>query len=324
MVHFPGGKRPKICLTRRWPEAVEARLRVSYDVTPNETDIPLDPAQLAKAIRTHDALCPTVADAITREMLSVPDRRVRIIGNFGVGFEHIDLAAAREFGIAVSNTPDVLTEATADIAMTLMLMAMRRAGEAERALRSGKWGGWGPTNFLGQGLAGKTLGLVGFGRIARATARRAEAFGMRIAYHSRREAPDMPPHAYFADLGALAAEADVLSLHAPGGAETRHMVDAALLARMPAHAVLVNTGRGSLVDEAALALALKERRIAAAGLDVYEAEPEVHPALLDLPNAVLLPHLGSATIETRAAMGMKVADNLDRFFAGEPLLDPVG
>jgi lactate dehydrogenase-like 2-hydroxyacid dehydrogenase len=264
-----------------------------------------------------------VTDKVTRAVLTVEGRRTAIVGNYGAGFEHIDLAAAREQGIAVTNTPDVLTEATADIALTLLLMASRRAGEGERELRSGAWTGWRPTHLVGQSLSGKLLGLVGFGRIARATAKRAEAFGMRIAYHSRRPAPDMPPEAYFADLGELAAQADMLSLHAPGGPETRHMVDAALLARMPAHAVLVNTGRGTLIDEAALAEALAARRIAAAGLDVYEAEPNVHPALVDLPNVVLLPHLGSATIEARTAMGMKVADNLDRFFAGEPLLDPV-
>lgn len=316
--------KPKIFLTRRWPEAVEARLAARYDTTLNTADQPLTEAELAEAMRTHDALCPTVTDRVTRAVLAVEGCRARIVGNYGAGFEHIDLAAARERGIAVTNTPDVLTEATADIAMTLMLMAMRRAGEGERELRAGEWTGWRPTHLLGQSLNGKLLGLVGFGRIARAMAKRAEAFGMRIAYHSRRPAPDMPENAYFADLGELAARADVLSLHAPGGAETRHMIDAALLARMPAHAVVVNTGRGSLIDEAALAEALAAHRIAAAGLDVYEAEPNVHPALVGLPNVVLLPHLGSATIEARTAMGMKVADNLDRFFADEPLLDPVG
>ncbi|BBF71781.1 D-glycerate dehydrogenase [Sphingomonas bisphenolicum] len=283
----------------------------------------MDAVALAQAMCDHDALCPTVTDRVTRDILLVQGRRVGIIANYGAGYEHIDLAAAREAGLAVTNTPDVLTEATADIAITLMLMAMRRAAEGERELRAGDWTGWRPTHLVGQSLDGKLLGLVGFGRIARAVARRAQAFGMRIAYHSRRPAADMPADAYYADLGALAQQADVLSLHAPGGAETRHMVDAALLAVMPAHAVLVNTGRGSLVDEGALAEALAERRIAAAGLDVYENEPHVHPTLIDLPNVVLLPHLGSATIEARTAMGMKVADNLDRFFAGEPLLDPV-
>ncbi|WP_217894992.1 2-hydroxyacid dehydrogenase [Sphingobium sp. Z007] len=315
--------RPRILLTRRWPEEVEQRLIASYDVTLNESDRPMDAASLAQAMRDHDALCPTVTDRLTRDIVLAQGRRARIIANYGAGYEHIDLDAAREAGLAVTNTPDVLTEATADIAMTLMLMAMRRASEGERELRAGDWAGWRPTHMIGQSLDGKLLGLVGFGRIARAVAKRAAAFGMRIAYHSRRPADDMPADAYFADLGALAQQADVLSLHAPGGAETRHMVDAALLARMPVHGVLVNTGRGSLVDEAALAQSLAEQRIAAAGLDVYESEPQVHPTLIALRNVVLLPHLGSATIEARTAMGMKVADNLDRFFAGEPLHDPV-
>lgn len=315
--------RPRIALTRRWPVIVEQRLAESYDVTFNQEDRPMDAAELSQAMRDHDALCPTVTDRVTREVLLTDGSRARIVANYGAGFEHIDLIAAREAGIAVTNTPDVLTEATADIALTLMLMATRRAGEGERELRSGAWTGWRPTHLVGQSLDGKLLGLVGFGRIARAVAKRAQAFGMRIAYHSRRPVDDMPADAYYADLGPLAEQADILSLHAPGGAETRHMVDAALLARMPAHAVLLNTGRGSLIDEAALAQALGERRIAAAGLDVYEGEPQVHPGLIDLPNVVLLPHLGSATIEARTAMGMKVADNLDRFFASEPLLDPV-
>lgn len=316
-------ERPRILLTRRWPRMVEERLSASYDVTFNNSDRPMDAAALVQAMRDHDALCPTVTDRVTRDIVLTEGRRARIIANYGAGFEHIDLAAAREAGLPVTNTPDVLTEATTDIAMTLMLMAMRRAGEGERELRAGDWTGWRPTHLVGQSLDGKLLGLVGFGRIARAVAKRAQAFGMRIAYHSRRPADDMPADAYFADLGTLAEQADVLSLHAPGGKETRHMVDAALLARMPAHAVLVNTGRGTLIDEGALAQVLADRRIAAAGLDVYEAEPQVHPGLLALPNVVLLPHLGSATIEARTAMGMKVADNLDRFFAGEPLLDPV-
>lgn len=315
--------RPRILLTRRWPEMVEQRLAARYDVTFNHGDRPMDAAALIQAMRDHDALCPTVTDRVTRDIVLAEGRRARIIANYGAGYEHIDLAAAREAELLVTNTPDVLTEATADIAMTLMLMAMRRAGEGERELRAGDWTGWRPTHLVGQSLDGKLLGLVGFGRIARAVAKRAQAFGMRIAYHSRRPADDMPADAYVADLGALAEQADILSLHAPGGAETRHMVDAALLARMPAHAVLVNTGRGTLIDEGALAQALADRRIAAAGLDVYEAEPQVHPGLIALPNVVLLPHLGSATIEARTAMGMKVADNLDRFFAGKPLLDPV-
>jgi lactate dehydrogenase-like 2-hydroxyacid dehydrogenase len=246
---------------------------------------------------------------------------LKIIANFGAGFEHIDLAAAKGAGVVVTNTPGALTEATADIALTLILMAARRAGEGERELRAKGWAGWRPTHLLGQSLAGKTLGLVGFGRIAQATAQRAKGgFGMRIAYHGRRRS-DAEVEArfeatYHADLGALLAASDVVSLHCPGGPATRHLIDAAALARMKPTAILINTARGSVVDEAALAQALESRRIAAAGLDVYEAEPVVSPALLALENAVLLPHLGSATIESRTAMGMQAADNLDAVFAG--------
>jgi len=315
--------KPKILLTRRWPEAVEARLAASYDVTRNESDVPMDADALATAMREYDALCPTVTDKITRDVILTEGRRARIIGNYGAGFEHIDLDAARTAGITVTNTPDVLTDATADVAMTLILMTTRRAGEGERELRAGEWSGWRPTHLLGRSLRGKVLGLVGYGRIARAVAERAKAFGMEVVVHSRSRADDVPEAAYHASLDSLLRIADVVSLHAPGGAATRHMIDAAALATMKRDAVLVNTGRGTLIDEAALAVALKDGTIAAAGLDVYEREPAVDAALVDLPNAVLLPHLGSATLETREAMGMKVADNLDAFFAGREPLDRV-
>jgi len=218
----------------------------------------------------------------------------------------------------------VLTDATAELALLLMLMAARRAGEGERELRAGDWTGWRPTHLLGQSLAGKTLGLVGYGRIARATAERARAaLGMRIAYHSRRRAEDEDGAVYYDTLEALAEASDVLSLHMPGGPQTHHLIDAALLKRMKPSAILINTARGSVVNEDDLARALSGGVIAGAGLDVYQGEPAINPALLAAPNAVLLPHLGSATLETRTAMGMRVADNLDRFFDGEPLLDRV-
>jgi lactate dehydrogenase-like 2-hydroxyacid dehydrogenase len=321
-------KRPRILLTRRWTGEVEQHLASLYDVTLNERDVPLTPDALRAAMRDYDALCPTVTDRIDADILGVADRRVRLIGNFGVGFNHIDVAAAQRLGISVSNTPDVLTETTADLAILLLLMATRRAGEGERELRDGRWTGWRPTHLLGRSLAGKLLGLVGFGRIAQATARKAHAaFGMQIAYHGRRRAApeaEQPTGArYFASLDELVAQADVISLHCPGGTDTFHLIDAARLARMKPGAVLVNTARGPVVDEAALAEALATRRIAAAGLDVYEQEPRVHPGLLPLENAVLLPHLGSATEETRTAMGMRVAENLAAFFAGRPLRDSV-
>lgn len=316
--------KPKILISRRWPQAVEARLSARYEVTLNEGDTPLTPEQFHAAVSNYDALCPTVSDKVTAGILSAPGARVRIIANYGAGYEHIDLEAAKAAGIAVTNTPDVLTDATAELAVLLMLMASRRAGEGERELRAGEWTGWRPTHLLGQSLAGKTLGLVGYGRIARATAERAKtALGMKIAYHSRRRAEDEDGAVYFNTLEALAEATDVLSLHTPGGPQTHHMVDAALLKRMKPTAILINTARGSVVNEDDLAQALTEGVIAGAGLDVYQGEPAINPALLAAPNAVLLPHLGSATLETRTAMGLRVADNLDRFFNGEPLLDRV-
>jgi lactate dehydrogenase-like 2-hydroxyacid dehydrogenase len=316
--------KPRILISRRWPEAVEQRLGARYDVTLNTTDAPLTVDQLRAAMGEYDALCPTVSDKVPAEVLAAPGARVRIIANYGAGYEHIDLAAAKAAGLMVTNTPDVLTDATAELAVLLMLMTSRRAGEGERELRDGRWAGWRPTHLLGQSLAGKTLGLVGYGRIARATAQRARAaLGMEIAYYSRRRAADEDGATYHGSLESLAAAADVLSLHTPGGPETHHMIDAALLARMKPTALLINTARGSVVAEADLARALTDGVIAGAGLDVYQGEPTVNPLLLAAPNTVLLPHLGSATLETRTAMGMRVADNLDRFFNGEPPRDRV-
>lgn len=321
--------RPRILLTRRWTTEVEQYLARHFDVTLNEGDVPLDAAALRAAMGQFDALCPTVTDRIDRNVLSAPDRRVRLIGNFGVGFNHIDIEAAREFGISVSNTPDVLTDTTADLAILLMLMATRRAGEGERELRAGKWTGWRPTHMMGQSLAGKTLGLIGFGRIAQSTARKARlGLGMKIAYNSRRRASqaiEAEHEAAFIDsVDELVATCDVISLHCPGGPATHHLISAERLRRMKRSAVLINTARGPVVDEAALVEALSQKRIAGAGLDVYEEEPRVHPGLLALDNVVLLPHLGSATQETRTDMGMRVAQNLEAFFAGRPLRDPVG
>ncbi|MEJ0022996.1 MAG: D-glycerate dehydrogenase [Alphaproteobacteria bacterium] len=311
--------RPSVLITRRWPASAVAHLRVRYDVTMDEADSPLTKKALTDAMGKFDALCPAVSDRIDGSIIAAPNPRVRVIGNFGVGVDHIDLEAARNAGIVVTNTPGVLTEATAELAITLILMTTRRAGEGERQLRAGKWVGWHPTHLMGQGLSGKVLGLVGFGRIAQATARIArEAFGMRIAYHSRKAVPGADAE-YYEDLDRLVAAADIVSLHCPGGKETFHLLDGRRLSLMKRAAVLINTARGTVVDEAALAESLRSGSIAAAGLDVYEREPIVHPALLDLENVVLLPHLGSATIETRTAMAMLVAKNLDAFFDGQPL-----
>jgi lactate dehydrogenase-like 2-hydroxyacid dehydrogenase len=260
--------------------------------------------------------------------LSAEPRRARLLANFGVGFNHIDVEAAKARGLSVSNTPDVLTDATADLAMTLLLTVTRRAGEGERHLRSGSWTGWRPTHMLGTQVSGKTLGLVGMGRIARAVAKRAHhGFDMRVIFHD----PYPPSPELAASLGAeprerleqVLEEADFVSLHCPATPETRHLMNAERLGLLKPGAYLINTARGDVVDEAALVAALRSGRLAGAGLDVFEREPQVSPELLAMENVVLLPHLGSATRETRVAMGMRALENLRLFFRGAPLRDRV-
>lgn len=319
--------KPRILLTRRWTASVENYLAERFDLVLNETDVPLAATQLAAAMREYDAVCPTVTDAVTAAVIEQAERRARIIGNFGVGFNHIDIDAARRAGVVVTNTPDVLTDTTADLAILLMLMASRRAGEGERELRAGRWVGWRPTHLLGVDLTGKTLGLIGYGRIAQATARRAHhGFGMRIVYNSRRRASaeieaDCAA-TYITEVDELLRTCDVVSLHCPGGAETFHLLDARRLALLREGAILVNTARGPVIDEAALVTALRGGKLRA-GLDVYEQEPRLAAGLAELENVVLLPHLGSNTEETRTAMGMRVAANLESFFAGNAPRDRV-
>jgi lactate dehydrogenase-like 2-hydroxyacid dehydrogenase len=313
--------RPSLLITRRLPASVLERLRSRYDVTVNPEDRPLGREALLMALRSFDALSPTITDKLDAALLLNSGLKTRIIANFGAGYEHIDVAAAKNSNLVVTNTPDALTDATAELTVLLILTASRRAGEGERVLRAGKWTGWAPTQLLGMDVKGKTLGLIGFGRIAKEVARRARlAFGMRIAYQSRTRASAEEESAlsaeHHATLESLLAASDVVSLHCPGGAATRHLINAQTLARMKSGAILINTARGSVVDEEALATALAQRQIAAAGLDVYEREPSVSQALRELENVVLLPHLGSATLEARTAMGMQMADNLDSFFAG--------
>jgi lactate dehydrogenase-like 2-hydroxyacid dehydrogenase len=312
----------KVLLTRRWPEAVERRFREAFDTTLNEADAPLGPEALAAALGEHDVVCPTVCDRLSGDVLAGgAPVRARLLANYGVGFNHIDIAACAEVGLTVTNTPDVLTDSTAEIAILLMLMAARRAGEGERELRDGRWSGWRPTHLMGSGVVGKTLGLLGFGRIGRAVAKRArQGFDMRVVYHSRTRAPaELEAEtgaAWRPSVEAVLAEADFVSLHMPGGAATRGLIGADRLRAMKPTAFLINTARGDVVDEPALAEALENGAIAGAGLDVYAQEPAVHPALLGLDNVVLLPHLGSATRETREAMGMRVFENVAAFAAG--------
>lgn len=319
--------RKRLLVTRRLPTAVERAMAAGYDTTFNAEDIAMTAAELRKAAAGHDAICTTITDTVDADVFATDG--LRIVANYGAGYEHIDLDAARAAGVSVTNTPDVLTDATAELAILLMLAAARRASEGERQLRAGAWPGWHPTHLIGRSITGKTLGLIGLGRIAQATAARARGgFGMSILYTSRRRADPATEVRYdatwVASVEELVSRADVVSLHVPGGPATHHMVDAALLARMRPNTILVNTARGSVIDEDALSQALAGGGIAAAGLDVYEREPQVTPALLACENAVLLPHLGSATVETRVAMGMRALANLDAFFAGETPDDRVG
>ena len=321
-------KRPKIILTRRWPEAAEARLRELFDVSLNASDQPLAEAQLVTALRDYDAVLPTVTDTLTAEVLSVEPLRTKILANFGVGFNHIDVSAAQARGITVTNTPDVLTDCTADIAMALMLGVARRMGESERVIRARIWDGWRPDQFLGTKVTGKTLGLIGFGRIGQAMAKKAHyGFDMPVIFYTLHP----PSDSVCASLGAsprdsieaVLREADFVSLHCPGGLANRHLMNAERLSVMKPGAFLINTARGDVVDNEALVQALKSKVIAGAGLDVYEGEPKLNPSFLELENAVLLPHIGSATLETRVAMGMRVIDNLIAFFNGEVPKDRV-
>jgi lactate dehydrogenase-like 2-hydroxyacid dehydrogenase len=320
--------RPSVVVTRRLPEAVERELMRDFEARLNPEDRPLGAEGLVEAMRSADAVLTTVTDKVTAEVLSAEPRRARIVANFGVGFNNIDVEAAKARGVAVSNTPDVLTDATADLAITLLLMVARRTGEGERHLRGGHWTGWRPTHMMATHVTGKTLGLVGMGRIARAVAKRAHhGFGMKVIYHD----PVPPPADVAAALGAepraeldeVLREADFVSLHCPATPETRHLMNRERLALMRPDAFLVNTARGDVVDEGALVEALQQKKIAGAGLDVFEREPEVTRALLSMENVVLLPHLGSATTETRVAMGMRALENLRLFFGGKPLRDRV-
>lgn len=311
----------KIFMTRPLPARVQAAAQDRYDLTVREITTPLLPDEMRAVLRDYDGVVPTLGDMFSAEVFAdVPDPRCRVLANFGVGYNHIDVAAASAAGIAVSNTPGAVTDATADTALCLILMTARRAGEGERLLRAGQWEGWHPTQLLGMHLGGKTVGIVGMGRIGQAIARRCHfGFGMSVAYHSRSPKELDFPATCAPSLRDLAATVDVLVLAVPGGSETHHLVDAAILAAMQPHALLVNIARGNVVDEAALIAGLQDGKIAGAGLDVYEFEPEVPQALIAMENVTLLPHLGTAALEVREDMGMMTVQNLNAFFDGKPL-----
>ncbi|MFV0474074.1 MAG: 2-hydroxyacid dehydrogenase [Pikeienuella sp.] len=320
--------RPRVLLTRRWPEAVEARLAERFDLTLNRDDRPLGVAEMKAAMGDFDAVLPTVTDRLPAPVFDLPKPRARILANYGVGFAHIDTEAAQSHGVTVTNTPDVLSECTADIAMTLLLMVARRAGEGERELREGRWTGWRPTHMIGAKVSGAVLGVVGFGRIGQAMAQRAHfGFGMRILVQNRSPVAPETLARYDAEqvetLEEMLPRCDFVSLHCPGGAANRHLITARRLDLMKPTAFLINTARGEVVDEHALAQALWFGSIGGAGLDVFEREPAISEELMGADNLVMLPHLGSATRETREAMGFRVLENLSDFFEGRRPRDRV-
>ena len=316
----------RIVVTRRIPDPAIALLEGAGDVWVSPHDRPLSADELHSAVAGADAAVTLLHDRVDDAFLDAAGPALRIVANVAVGYDNVDVEACARRGVVVSNTPGVLTEATADIAFALILMSTRRLGEGERLIRARTPWSWSMFFMLGTGLQGKTLGIVGLGKIGQATARRARAFGMEIVYAGRRRAAEdveAELSARFLPLDELLTTADVVTLHCPLSAETRHLIDAAALARMQPSSHLVNTTRGPVVDEAALAEALRAGAIAGAGLDVFEREPEVHPDLLELENVVLIPHLGSATIETRTAMGVLAAENVVAVLGGSAPVTPV-
>lgn len=319
---------PSVLVTRRLPDAVQVTLQRDFGATLNPHDVQLTAMELQRALAAHDIVLCTLTDRLTREVLEAGAGRVRLLANFGAGTNHIDLESARRLGIVVTNTPGVLTDDTADLTMLLILAAARRAREGEDELRAARWTGWRPTHLLGTRVTGATLGIVGFGRIGQAVARRASAgFDMRILYHSRRRAdPEVEQGCgatFMPVLESLLAECDIVSLHCPATPATHHLIGAAQLSAMRPTAYLVNTSRGDVVDELALVSALEEGRIAGAGLDVFEHEPDVPESLRSLPNVYALPHLGSATTASRVAMGECAVRNIAAFLRGETPPDRV-
>lgn len=315
----------KLLITRPMTAAVEARARAEFDVDIRRETAVMTRPEMLSALRDYDMVMPTLGDGFDAGIFAeTPKPRCRLLANFGVGFNHIDVAAATASGIAVSNTPGAVTDATADIALTLILMSARRAAEGERLVRSGNWPGWHPTQMLGQHVTGKRLGVIGMGRIGAAIAQRCHfGFDMQVFYSARSEKTPGFPVTRIADPVQLAAKVDFLVVAVPGGAETRHLVDASVLAAMQPHAHLINIARGEVVQQHALISALQKQRIAGAGLDVYEFEPEVPAELRELSNVTLLPHLGTATDEVRSAMGHMALDNVAAFVAGQPLPNQV-
>ncbi|HCI19999.1 MAG: D-glycerate dehydrogenase [SAR116 cluster bacterium] len=320
-------KKPVVFLTRRLPESTETRMRELFDARLREEDTPLAHAELCAAAETADVLVPTVTDRIDAEVIAAAGDQLKLIASFGTGVDHIDLAAAKARGITVTNTPGVLTEDTADVAMALMLAVPRRIAEGDKVARSGDWTGWAPTGMLGHRINGKRLGIVGMGRIGTAVARRARGFGLSIHYHNRKPVhPETEAEleaTYWESLDQMLGRVDIVSVNCPHTPATNRLLTRELLSMMQPSAYLVNTSRGEVIDEVALADLLASRQIAGAGLDVYENEPDITAPLIGLPNVVLLPHIGSATIEGRLEMGDKVIINIQTFWDGHTPRDRV-
>lgn len=316
-----------IILTRRLPDTVETRMRELFNATLNQTDQPFTQEQLIQAVKTADVLVPTVTDSLSASVIEQAGPQLRLIASFGTGVDHIDVKAAREKGITVTNTPGVLSEDTADVAMSLILAVPRRIVQGDIKVRSGQWDGWSPTGMLGHRINGKRLGIIGMGSIGQAIARRAKAFGMSIHYHNRKAVhPSIEAEleaTYWETIEQMLPRVDIISINCPSTPATHHLLNKERLSLLSPHSYLVNTGRGDVIDEMALIELLKENKIAGAGLDVYEHEPVISSALIDLPNVVLLPHIGSATIEGRHAMGDKVIINIQTFLDGHTPPDRV-
>ena len=314
------GNRTKVVLTRRLPEPVETRLKELFDVTLRNHDTPMSRAELVDATKTCDVLVPTITDKIDAGLLGQAGANLKLIANFGAGIDHIDVETARQRGILVSNTPDVVTEDTADMAMALLMAVVRKIPQGLQAMQSGEWTGWSPTAYLGGRLGGRRLGILGMGRIGQAVARRASAFGMQIHYHNRRrlrlEIEDTLGATYWESLDQMVARMDILSINCPHTPSTFHLMNARRLRLLKPSAVIVNTSRGEVIDENALTRMLRANELAGAGLDVYEHGTDINPRLRELENVVLLPHMGSATLEGRVEMGEKVIINIKTFADG--------
>lgn len=316
-----------VVVTRKLPDAIETRMMELFDVRLNLDDHPMTASELAEAVKTADVLVPTVTDRIDAKILSQSGEQLRLIANYGAGVDHIDLATARQRGVTVTNTPDVLTEDTADMTMALLLAVPRRLTEGERGLRSGDWPGWSPTWMLGHRIYGKRLGIIGMGRIGQAVARRARGFGLSIHYHNRRQLHEDVENeleaTYWESLDQMLARMDFVSVNCPHTPATYHLLSARRLKLLRENAVIINTARGEIIDENALTRLLANGEIAGAGLDVFEHEPAVNSKLLALDNVVLLPHMGSATQEGRIDMGEKVLINIKTFVDGHAPPDRV-